>query len=135
MTDKIYADDWKNHFKTLHTEVREQKILFVVENKPTYCLNKPFKMKELLAVVKKMKNKKAEGTDKIANDMIKHFPDKILSLALRIYNSFLESGEIPEEWCEGLITPIHKENDKINPDNYRGICISNALLKSLCLVK
>ena len=81
-----------------------------------------------------MKNKKAEGIDKIANEMIKYFPDKILAIILRLFNSFLETGQIIEELCEGLIAPIFKENDKSNPDNYRGICISNALLKCLCLI-
>ena len=81
-----------------------------------------------------MKNKKAEGIDKIANEMIKYFPDKILAIILRLFNSFLETGPIIEELCEGLIAPIYKENEKSNPDNYRGICISNALLKCLCLI-
>ena len=47
-------------------------------------------MKELLLVIKKMKNKKAEGVDKIANEMIKYFPDKII---LRLFKSFLETGQ------------------------------------------
>ena len=82
--------------------------------------------------------------------MIKYFSDKILAIILRIFNSFLETGQIIEDLCEGLIGPIFKENDKSNPDNYtpllslgylwriknnyRGICISNALLKCLCLI-
>ena len=50
-------------------------------------------MKELL-LVKNMKNKKAEGVDKISNEMIKYFPDKILAIILRLFNSFLETGQI-----------------------------------------
>ena len=42
-------------------------------------------MKELLSVIKKMKNKKAECIDKIANEMIKSFPDKILVINLSLY--------------------------------------------------
>ena len=56
-----------------------------------------------------MKNKKAEGTDKIANEMIKHFPDKIVDFILHLFNKVHESGKIPVEWCEGLIAPIYKE--------------------------
>ena len=81
-----------------------------------------------------MKNKKAEGIDKIANEMIKFFPEKILEALLELYNLYLEKGIIVENWCEGLLCPLYKENDKNNPDNYRGICISNALLKCLCLL-
>jgi len=81
-----------------------------------------------------MKNKKAEGIDKIANEMVKYFPTKILETLLQLYNLYLENGNIVENWCEGLICPLYKENEKNNPDNYRGICISNALLKCLCLL-
>ena len=55
-----------------------------------------------------MKNKKAEGVDKIANEMIKHFPENVLNLLLDLFNGFLKFGKIPKSWCEGLITPIHK---------------------------
>ena len=33
--------------------------------------------------------------------------------------------------CLGIITPIHKEGPKDDPDNYRGICIGSALSKVL----
>ena len=49
--------------------------------------------------------------------MIKNFPDKILSFILHLFNTFPETGKIPEEWCEGLIAPIYKENEKNNPEN------------------
>ena len=44
-----------------------------------------------------MKNKKAEGIDKIANKMIQYFPDKILAIILRLFNSFLDTGQIIED--------------------------------------
>ena len=52
-----------------------------------------------------MKNKKVEGIDKNANEMIKYFADKILAIILCLFNSFLETGQIIEELCEGLIPP------------------------------
>ena len=48
--------------------------------------------------------------------MIKHFPEKILEIILLLFNKFLETGKITDEWCEGLIAPIYKENEKNNPD-------------------
>ena len=134
ITDKISADEWKKYFETLHTENRDQKIPHIVESTPNVELNKPISLEELKHVIKKMKNKKAEGVDKIANEMIKHFPDKILCLILEIFNAFLKSGSVIEDWCLGLITPLFKENSKTDPSNYRGICIANALLKCLCLI-
>ena len=38
-------------------------------------------------------------------------------------------GHFPESWSEGLITPIFKNGDKFDPNNYRGICVSSNLGK------
>ena len=35
-------------------------------------------------------------------------------------------------WCVGVISLIHKDGPTDDPNNYRGICIMNALLKVLC---
>ena len=43
-----------------------------------------------------------------------------------------DKGLAPISWCQGLITPIHKEGPKDDPTNYRGLCIMNALLKLIC---
>ena len=112
VTEKISAQKWKNHFKNLHSESRDQSIPLIAENTPSKVLNKPFKMKELLLVIKKMKNKKDEGIDKIAIEMIKPFPEKILKIILLLFNNFLETGKITDEWCEGL-SPNLQGNEKI----------------------
>jgi hypothetical protein len=50
------------------------------------------------------------------------------------FNLLIESGKFPDQWCEGLITPIFKSGDKTNPNNYRGICVTICLSKFLCIV-
>ena len=67
--------------------------------------------------------------------MIKHFPDKIVDVILHLFNTFLKSGKIPVEWCEGLIAPIYKENEKINSDNYRYLHFKRASKMPLSYVK
>ena len=51
---------------------------------------------------------------------------KILRL---LYNYILERGEIPKQWVEGIINPLHKKGDKTIPDNYRKITVLNSILK------
>lgn len=59
--------------------------------------------------------------------------DKKCQLAiLKIFNLVPTVGHFPESWSEGLITPIFKHGDKFDPNNYRGICVSSNLWKSLC---
>ena len=57
--------------------------------------------------------------------MIKNSPNCLLYLILDYINLCLQKSLI----CYDLITPIFKEGDRSNPDNYRGICISSAILK------
>ncbi len=35
----------------------------------------------------------------------------------------------PDLWSQGLVTPIHKSGDKLDPNNFRGICVSSNLGK------
>ena len=47
-------------------------------------------------------------------------------------NLNLKEGMTCSKWCVDLISLIHKDGSKDDPNNYRGICIMNALLKVLC---
>ncbi len=47
---------------------------------------------------------------------------------------FLSVGYFPDTWNQGLITPIFKQGDKFEPNNYRGICVNSNLGKIFCSV-
>ena len=46
-------------------------------------------------------------------------------------NTILKTTIVPKGWCIGIIMPIHKEGPKEDPDNYRGIRVGSALMKTL----
>jgi hypothetical protein len=46
-----------------------------------------------------------------------------------LFNRTIATGEIPEEWCTILITPIFKKGDKNDPANYRPISLVATILK------
>ena len=46
----------------------------------------------------------------------------------------MSTNIIPMKWCQGLISPICKSNDKLNPENYRPICVTSCLSKLFCLI-
>ena len=79
-----------------------------------------------------MKGTKAEGFDSISNEMIKNSPKEILDLLHNFLNLCLDKSLIPKSWCKDILSPILKDGDRNDPNNYRGICISSALLKILC---
>ncbi|MEE6521355.1 hypothetical protein FKM82_019505 [Ascaphus truei] len=61
--------------------------------------------------------------------MLKYSNPSIQEALLKMFNLVLTTGYFPELWNEGLITPIHKKGDRMDPSNYRGICVSSTLGK------
>ena len=86
---------------------------------------------ELDTTIAKLKVKKAAGLDRLLTEFIKASPDSMRKLLLRMINTIYSTNIVPKSWCLGIITPIHKEGPKDDPDNYRGICIGSALSKVL----
>ena len=73
------------------------------------------------------------GADRLSNEMIKNTPIHFIEIILQVFNKCLKTGDIPKIRCYGLITSIYKKGNKLNPDNCKGICVMNAILKVLCL--
>ena len=71
------------------------------------------------------------GYDNISNEMIKSSPDALINLILAYINLCLQKMLISTSLCYDIISPIFKEGSRSDPQNYRGICISSAILKLL----
>jgi len=67
---------------------------------------------EIRQAVKKLKNKKSPLVDKIRNKMIKASLGSLVPIYIKLFNFILQSGKMPDIWCQGLITPIYKSGDK-----------------------
>ena len=126
---------WENYYKKLFSTDQSINIhCSTNENSNNSTLNDKIETNELLDTIAKLKNKKAAGFDGISNEMIKNCNSKMTELIKMTLNLMLKKGIVPTLWCQGLITPLYKKGCKNNPDNYRGICVANALLKLLCLL-
>ena len=79
-----------------------------------------------------LKLNKAVGFDQISNEMLKSSPLRIKDMLLKYFNVCLKNGLLSEVNCYDLINPILKEGNADEPNNYRGICVSSALLKLMC---
>ena len=97
-------------------------------------LDQPISEQEIRNAVKKLKNNKSAYLDRIKNEMIKCIFNILLQAYLKLFNLILKTGIFPKQLCEGLITPIFKSDDKLNCNNYRGICVSSCLGKYFCLI-
>ena len=61
--------------------------------------------------------------------MLKNSTPELQRAVLKLFNLVLSSGCFPDIWSRGLLTPIHKSGDKLDPNNFRGICVSSNLGK------
>ena len=66
--------------------------------------------------------------------MIKYTNLKFQLAILKLFNTVLSSGILPSIWNQGLISPIHKSENKFDPNKYRGICVNSNLGKILCMI-
>ena len=132
----IKGKDWYDHFSNLHSDNQiENSNLPLFNIKPkSYISNEPFSKKEFADAISHLKNSKAEGSDSICNEMIKNASSNILDIIHKFINLCLQKSLVPRSWSMGLISPIHKNGSINDPNNYRGICISSALLKILCIL-
>ena len=74
-----------------------------------------------------LKLKKACGVDGILNKIIKYTDLKFQLAILKLHNTVLSSGFFPNDWNQGMISPIHKSGDKFDPNNYREVCVNSNL--------
>ena len=79
--------------------------------------------------IKYLKNKKAPGLDNLTNAMTKCFDRTMTEHLYTLFNNIMESGYYPTSWNQGLICSIYKLGKKDDPNNYRGITLSNCLGK------
>ena len=138
----IDPDKWSDHFRNLlqtppageidrqfHDYVKES--MTILEQLPTNSeeLNKDITIEELNKTVKRIKTGKSVYLDDISNDAIKCGINHMDKCLLHLYNTVLKLGHFPDMWGESLIIPLHKNGDKFDVTNYRGIMISSCVGK------
>ena len=137
-TDAIDPKSWISHFGDLNKPkpkfnerlVQLDGILKQLEKEKCFNdLDKHISLSEISNAISKIKVGKAPGLDKISNYMIKYGQTHLLPCFHNIFNSCLTFGHYPKPWSSGYITPIHKGNDTNDPNNYRGITVTNAVGK------
>ena len=86
---------------------------------------------EVVQVIRKLKNNKATGMDGIGGELIKYGGQIMEEEMIKIFTKVWREERMPEEWEEGIYLPLHKRDDKLVCDNYRGLCLLNVGYKIL----
>ena len=129
-------EDLTKHYKTL------------LQKKPTYSLkttevdpkpkemneankvfNNEISLEEIQKAIKSLKRNKAPGKDNVTNEMIKCSNSFLIHKLYTLFNEIFNSGIYPKSWNTDLIYSVHKSGNKDDPNNYRGITLSNCISK------
>jgi hypothetical protein len=89
--------------------------------------------------VARFKSYKSPGSDQIPAELIQAGGEMLRSKIHKPIKSIWNKEELPDQWKESIIVPVHKKGDKTDCSNYRGISLlstsynilSNILLSRL----
>ena len=130
-------DEWFDHFslllgkniqKSSYDEEMENNFHENVDRFSTE-LDHPFTKSEFLKIVKPLKNNKAASSDCILNEMLKTGAETLSSVILPLFNIVLSFNLYPSQWKKDILSPLHKSDEKTDPNNFRGIVVSSCLGK------
>ena len=80
-------------------------------------------MEEVERVIKRLKNGKAAGIDGIQAELLKHGGGELAKRITKLCNKIWTTGEIPQDWRDGIIIPLPKKGDLRDCNNWRGITL------------
>ena len=86
---------------------------------------------EVDLAIEKLKSNKSPGIDQIPAELIKEGGRTIRYQIHKLIFSIWNKEELPVEWKESIIVPIHKKADKRDCNNYRGLSLLPTTYKIL----
>jgi hypothetical protein len=136
-SEKISLGDWKNYFDNLNQSNVHQEKNQAMASKCTELesqnifneLNFKIETSELTKAINSLKNGKSSGVDGIRAEMIKSVSSKLVPLLKKLFNLIFTGSIYPNMWSKGIITPIYKKENPMDPSNYRGITVMNCIAK------
>ena len=84
---------------------------------------------EVFQVLSSMSPNKASGLDKLPVKLVKIAAPYITKSLTAIFNRSMSTGIFPCDWKVAKVTPIHKDGDKSDMDNYRPISVISITAK------
>ncbi len=87
-----------------------------------------FTPKEVREKLKNLKRNKSGGMDDIHVNVLKEVLDFDVPLAL-LFNNSLQTGQVPQDWKDANVTPLHKKGSRMSTNNYRPVSLTSQICK------
>ena len=101
----------------------------ITQEHDSHDLERPISDDEIISSVKSMHANRSPGPDGICIEMLKYTLNEITPFLNILFNEIYDKGELPANWCENIICPIHKSGPQTDPANFRGISLINSISK------
>jgi hypothetical protein len=72
---------------------------------------------------------KSPCSDQLPAELIQAGGETLPSEIHKLINSVWNKEQLPDQWKESIIVPIHKKGDKTDCNNYRGISLLSTSYK------
>ncbi|MCG7876680.1 MAG: reverse transcriptase domain-containing protein [Candidatus Thiodiazotropha endolucinida] len=82
-------------------------------------------------LLKNLKPHKASGPDGVPTRLLLLAADEVSPMLTRIFQTSLDTGSVPKDWREALITPIFKKGARNIASNYRPVSLTSVVSKLL----
>jgi hypothetical protein len=76
--------------------------------------------------IAKLQKYKYPGSAQSPAELIQAGGETLVSVIHKLINSIWNKEELPDQWKESIIVPVHKKGDKTDCNNYRGISLSTS---------
>ena len=74
---------------------------------------------------------KATGPDGLPPRVLKELATQLAPILAMIYRLSLQTGKVPSDWRQALVTPIYKKGEHYDPINYRPVSLTSIPCKLL----
>ncbi|CAG0904673.1 unnamed protein product [Cyprideis torosa] len=89
----------------------------------------PFSEVEVLSVLKDLRSKAKSASSSASPYVLSLLAPSLGELLTRVFNHSLSTSTFPISWTESVLFFLHKKGSRMDPSNYRTICIENPFLK------
>ena len=132
--DEIQPSKWTSYFQSLFGIDNDDSRTHLPDNSslknPVFNkLDFSIKCEEISKAIKCLKTSKAAGFDNILNEFLISGKESLLQPLCIIFNRIFTSHTYPSMWSINFLRPVHKRDDRKDPDNYRGIAVGSCLGK------
>ena len=133
--DSIDPSEWLKHFTELFQEPAKSSEISLSKNEPSFSeLDFLITNSEVASAFKKLKEKSADGPDKILSKLIIIARSHLIESMTIIFNKIFQSTSYPSSWTYRYLITIFKGDVNWDPNNYRGIAIGSCLAKLYSIV-